>query len=457
MNPSAINPSANTQSTVQPIPSDLIVEALKVNRIADVGRASIREIRSLIDWLEARHPLRFIRMEMGIPGLPVDQLATEAEIAALRDGVAASYPPVGGLPQLKQEISAFVKNFLDIEIAAENCIPTVGSVMGSYAAFMVAGRAHTQADTVLLLDPGFPLHAAQARMIGLRTKSIDVYNHRGAAALRAALEAAATETQAAGSKIGVMLYSNPNNPSWICFTDAELQEIARFADAHGIVVVEDLAYFAMDFRKQLGKPGRPPFQVTVARYTENYILMISSSKAFSYAGQRVGMLCIGNRLANRTFPDLSRFYPYTRFADALILGTVYATTAGTAHSAQFGLAALLAAANSGQLDFVDNVKLYGRKAAAMKALFLRHGFHIVYDTDIDQPIADGFYFTVGYGNLTGDQLLAELLPFGISAISLATTGSTRAGIRACVSLVPEERIPELDPRLAAFVAAHPAG
>jgi len=91
----------------------------------------------------------------------------------------------------------------------------------------------------------------------------------------------------------------------------------------------------------------------------------------------------------------------------------------------------------------------------MKKMFLRYGFHIVYDRDGDVPVADGFYFTVAYPGMTGPGLVEALLYFGISAISLSTTGSRQAGIRACVSFVLPEQFPELDSRLAAFRGHYP--
>jgi hypothetical protein len=101
------------------------------------------------------------------------------------------------------------------------------------------------------------------------------------------------------------------------------------------------------------------------------------------------------------------------------------------------------------------VKVYGKRAAIMKKMFLDNGFHIVYDTDIDVPIADGFYFTVAYPGLDGEQLIGELLYYGISAISLSNTGSNRKeGIRACVSLVADSQLPDLEERLRAFHARH---
>ena len=91
----------------------------------------------------------------------------------------------------------------------------------------------------------------------------------------------------------------------------------------------------------------------------------------------------------------------------------------------------------------------------MKKMFLDNGFKIVYDEDDGEPIADGFYFTVAYPGYTGEQLVEELIYYGISAISLSNTGSMRKeGIRACVSLVSDEQLPELENRLKLFNENH---
>ena len=92
----------------------------------------------------------------------------------------------------------------------------------------------------------------------------------------------------------------------------------------------------------------------------------------------------------------------------------------------------------------------------MKKLFTDNGFKIVYDKDEDEPIADGFYFTFSYPGFTGEELLSELIYYGISAISLAITGSERKeGVRACVSLVQREQFPDLEHRLKTFREHHP--
>jgi aspartate/methionine/tyrosine aminotransferase len=177
------------------------------------------------------------------------------------------------------------------------------------------------------------------------------------------------------------------------------------------------------------------------------VLLISSSKVFSYAGQRVGMMVISDTLFNTTAPDLKRYYKFDQLGKAMIFGTIYALSSGTAHTPQYGLAAILKAVNDGDYNFIEVVKEYGEKAKIMKKLFTDNGFKIVYDKDEDEPIADGFYFTFSYPGFTGEELLNKLIYYGISAISLAITGSDRLeGIRACVSLVKREQFPDLEYR-----------
>jgi aspartate/methionine/tyrosine aminotransferase len=433
-----------------PIDFGIVNQKIAELNLPNVGKASIREIKKLIDTIERATGKKFIRMEMGVPGLPPSDIGTEAEIEALRAGVAAIYPDIDGIPPLKSEISRFVKNFLDIDVKAECCIPTVGSMQGGFAAFLTLARMYKERDTTLFIDPGFPVHKLQHNVLGQKYESFDVYEFRGEK-LREKLESYFMK-----GNVHSVLYSNPNNPSWICFNDEELRIIGDLANKYNIIILEDLAYFGMDFRKDYARPGMPPFQPTVAKYTENYILFISSSKVFSYAGQRIGMMVISDKLFAVKAPDLLRYYNSDIFGRAMVYGTIYSLSSGTAHSPQYALTAMLKAANEGSFNFIDVVKEYGEKAHIMKKMFTDNGFHIVYDKDIDQPVADGFYFTISYPGLSGSELIEEFIYYGISAISLAITGSQRLeGLRACVSLVKRSQFPDLGFRLKKFREHHP--
>ncbi|HNS29442.1 MAG TPA: pyridoxal phosphate-dependent aminotransferase [Tenuifilaceae bacterium] len=433
-----------------PIPFDIVKQKIEASKFSKVGRATIREIVQLVNEIEVATNTKFVRMEMGVPGLEPSKLGIEAEVEALRKGVARIYPMVDGLPELKKEMARFVKNFMNIDVPEKCCIPTVGSMQGGMAAFLLTNRCQKEKDTILFIDPGFPVQKQQVRVLGMKSESFDVYNYRGEK-LKEKLESYLSK-----GNISTIIYSNPNNPSWICFTEKELQIIGQLATQYDVVVIEDLAYFAMDFRKDLSKPGEPPYQVSVANYTDNWLLLISSSKIFSYAGQRIGAMVINNRLFERKYPDLKRFFASDEFGRALIYGAVYALSSGTSHSAQYALAAMLKAANDGKFNFVEVLKEYGERARVMKKLFTENGFKIVYDMDEDNPLADGFYFTISYPGLSGEDLIEELIYYGISAISLSITGSDRSeGLRACVSHVQREQFADLEYRLKKFKEHHP--
>ncbi len=435
-----------------PIPSAAVRRIIEESGLEVVGLASIREVNRLVQNIETATGASFIRMEMGIPGLAPPEIAVNAEIEALKRGVGAKYPPFDGIPELKAGISRFVKNFMDVDIGTAGCFPTVGSMQGCYLAMMVAGRRIQGKNRILFIDPGFPVNKKQAQVIGLPRASFDVYDFRGLR-LRAKLE-----SYLSNGDIAAIMYSNPNNPSWICFTEEELRTIGELATAHDVLVLEDLAYFGMDFRTDYSRPGMPPFIPTVARYTDRYILLISSSKSFSLAGQRIGMTAICDALFNSVGDGLKPYFGSDRFGYAYIFGGMYALSSGVCHSTQIGLAALLDAVNEGTYNFVEAVKEYGERARVMKRLFLENGFFLVYDMDIDRPLADGFYFTVAYPGFSGVELVEELLYYGISAISLETTGSSRSeGIRACVSLTGVERYADLEERLRRFDADHRDG
>ena len=434
-----------------PISKNIILDAIKANDIQDIAAATIREVKRVAEYAEQKSGVEFIKMEMGIPGLPAAEIGVEAQIKALRSGVASQYPDIQGLPALKHEASRFIKAFIGLDVNAEGCVPVVGSMQGTYAAFTLCSQYDPKKDTVLFIDPGFPVQKQQLQLMGVKYETFDMYHYRGEKL------GPKVESYLKKGNICCIIYSNPNNPSWVCLNEDELKSIGELATRYDTVVVEDLAYFAMDFRKDLSQPFQPPYQASVGRYTDNYMLLISGSKAFSYAGERISVACISNKLFHRHYPALDQRYSALPFGLVYSTRILYALSSGTSHSAQYALAAVMKAASDGTYDFRAVTSEYGRRAHRLKEIFLRHNFYIVYDKDLDQPIADGFYFTVGYPGLNSGQLVSELLYYGVSAICLTNTGSDQQGIRVCTSFIRDNQYKELDERMAIFAENHPVG
>lgn len=432
-----------------PIKKEIVDQLVADLNIQDFAKATIREVKQVAAMAEKQSGVEYIKMEMGIPGLPAAKVGVEAQINALRNGIASQYPDIQGYPELKRQASRFVKAFIGIDIAPEGCVPVVGSMQGAFASFLTCSQADKRKDTVLFIDPGFPVQKMQLQVQGVAYETFDVYDYRGER-LGPKLESYLEK-----GNICAIIYSNPNNPSWVCLTEDELHTIGTLATKYDTVIIEDLAYFAMDFRQDLSVPFQPPYQPTVGRYTDNYLLLISGSKAFSYAGERIGVVCISDKLFHRHYPDLAQRYEGLPFGLVFSTRMLYALSSGTSHSAQFAMAELFRAACDGEYNFRDDIKVYGERAHKLKEIFLRHGFYVVYDKDLDQPIADGFYFTIGYPGMTSGELARELMYYGVSAICLVTTGSHQEGLRVCTSFIRDHQYEQLDERMAVFAENNP--
>lgn len=428
---------------------ELVNQVVDELKITSLEKATIGEVLLLASRLEQITGIPFIRMDQGVPGLKPCQIGIDAEKEALDRGVASMYPPAEGIPVLKDEAARFVKAFLDVDISSASCVPVTGSVAGSFSSFIVCDQYDAEKDTVLFIDPGFPIQKSQLKVLGIKYEEFDVYHFRGEA-LKEKLEGFLQK-----GNISCIVYSNPNNPAWICLTEDELKIIGELATKYGTIILEDLAYFGMDFRSNFGKPFESPYVPTVAHYTDNYILMLSSSKIFSYAGQRAAVVCISDKLFTLKSEALAERYSGAGIFGPTFIGSIlYMITSGITHTTQYGYAAMLKAASDGDLDFVAETSEYGRRAYRMKESFNKYGFNIVYDKDIDRNISDGFFFTIGYQDMSCAELMRELLYYGISSISLSTTGSEQQGVRACCSRMSEELYDVLDERLKGFRLDH---
>ncbi len=432
-----------------PIKREIVDGLISELGINDFAKATIREVKQVAAKAEKESGVEFIKMEMGIPGLPAAQVGIDAQVKALQEGIAHSYPDIQGYPELKKQASRFVKAFIGLDVAPEGCVPVTGSMQGTFASFLTCSQASKAKDTVLFIDPGFPVQKMQLQVMGVKFETFDVYDFRGEKL------GPKIESYLAKGNICAIVYSNPNNPAWICLNEDELRIIGTLATKYDTIVMEDLAYFAMDFRQNLSVPFEPPYQPSVGRYTDNYMLLISGSKAFSYAGERIGVTCISDKLFHRHYDDLAQRYEGLPFGLVFSTRMLYALSSGTSHSAQYAMAAMLKAAVEGEYDFRKEVSVYGERAHKLKEIFCRHGFHIVYDKDLDQPVADGFYFTIGYQGMTSGELAKELMYYGVSAICLITTGSHQEGLRVCTSFIEDHQYAQLEERMAIFQENNP--
>ena len=122
------------------IDKNVVKSVIDGMHLPDFSKATIREICTIANKVEALTGEKYVRMEMGVPGLAPDAIGTAAEIEALQKGVASKYPMLDGHPDLKKEASRFIKAFIDVDVN-----PALPS---GYEVYIDGGRTATGADAV---------------------------------------------------------------------------------------------------------------------------------------------------------------------------------------------------------------------------------------------------------------------------------------------------------------------
>lgn len=407
----------------------------------DFERLDIQELWKQISILEQKLNVQYLRMDFGIPGLPPPDAAINAHLEALSDRkIVSRYPPSEGVTELKVETAEFLNLFLGIQLEPEWCLPTCGSTEAAFIAQAISGRRYKERRQILHLEPGYPPIKAQTQLLGLESCAVDLYACRG----RQLIDV--IQSHINEGHLAAISWSSPNNPTSMVLSEEELRDIGMLCEWNDVVAIEDAAYLGMI---KGGRSSGLRQWNSIAQYTDNFFLLLSASKMFSYAGERIGMLVSSAALMGRDYEAMDEFFGCKNVGRA-IKRTIFNLTAGAPHTAQYAIARVLKAINQGQYDFVKILGEYGNRARAVRDILLRNGFYGVYEP-IHEESEGGFYLTFGFPGLTAAQLLKELLYHGITVLPLSVFGSRHeGGVRACVGLLEQEDMPCFEHRISEF-------
>ena len=211
---------------------DSICRQFGLRNFNELGNASIRQLAGVVKNIEQATGVEYVNMALGEPGLPAEQIGIEAEHQALLNGCASHYPVITGIPEVKKWGSEFVRAFINIPRPPECIFPTVGSMRAAFELNSMLIQLQPGKDTILFLDPCFPVQKMQCNVIGSRIDAFDIADFRGAK-LHDELERHLKSGRIAG-----ILYSNPNNPTWACLTDDELRTIGELATQYDAIVLD---------------------------------------------------------------------------------------------------------------------------------------------------------------------------------------------------------------------------
>ena len=199
----------------------------------------------------------------------------------LRDPELHKYQAVHGIPELLTEIEKKLAQDNGVAMDESNCIVVTA---GGNMAFMNAVLAITDpGDEIILSVPYYFNHEMAIRMASCR--AVLVATDENYQLRPAALAAAIT------SKTRAIVTVSPNNPTGAVYAESALRDVNEICRKHGIYHINDEAYdyFVYDDAKHFSP-------ASIADSGEHTISLYSLSKAYGFAGWRIGFMVIPQRL-----------------------------------------------------------------------------------------------------------------------------------------------------------------
>ena len=236
------------------IPQKMFDEQLAAMDIENFAQATIRQVGAVGGALEKNSGHRIPAPRNGRSGPSAGDCRRRSRTAGPRPGTRFDLPQHHGHRPAQNEASRFVKAFLDIDVAPEGCIPTVGSMQGRLLPVQISSQCDPK-------KTPFCSSTRASRCSANRCASWASSTNRSTSTTSAPRNSVPKlESYLKQGNVAAIIYSNPNNPAWICLTESELRTIGELANEYDTIVLEDLAYMGMDFRKGAGTsfPGSVP-------------------------------------------------------------------------------------------------------------------------------------------------------------------------------------------------------
>lgn len=223
-----------------------------------------------------------INLGQGFPdaGWPRDVL--EAGARALTDGYN-QYPPMPGIPELRQAIADHYRRHQGIDLDWQTEITVTSGATEALAASIMA--LVSPGDEVLMIQPMYDAYLPMVRQAGGVPKLIRLEPPEWRLTEAALTEAFTPRTR-------IVLLNNPLNPTATMFSDEELALLARFVVAHDAVVISDEVWEHVVFDGRAHSPimAQPGMR-------ERTVKIGSGGKIFSLTGWKVGWMCAAPRLS----------------------------------------------------------------------------------------------------------------------------------------------------------------
>ena len=216
-----------------------------------------------------------VNLGQGFPDTDGPAEVAEAARQAIREG-HNQYPPLPGIPSLRQAVSEHRARFRGQEFDPEGEVLITAGATEALAAAMLALTG--PGDEVVTFEPyydsyaaGIALSGATRRVVTLRAPDWSFDPDE----LRAAFTPATR----------VLLLNTPHNPTGKVFSREEMALIAELCAEHDVVAVTDEVYEHLVF------DGEHIPLATLPGMAERTLTVSSAGKVFSFTGWKIGWAC----------------------------------------------------------------------------------------------------------------------------------------------------------------------
>lgn len=217
-------------------------------------------------------------------GFPDDQGPPELIAAAARALAERSnqYPPMVGVPELRDAIAAFYARRQGLSLSREQVIVTSGATEAVAATLLALVQP---GDDVIVFEPAYDAYAPMIRRCGatpvfVRLSPPDWHYEQEA------IERAITPRTRA------IILNDPLNPTGSVASDAELTMLADICVTHDLVAICDEVWEQVRFD---GQPHRS--LLTFPGMAHRAVKIGSAGKIFGVTGWKIGWICAAPEMA----------------------------------------------------------------------------------------------------------------------------------------------------------------
>jgi len=245
--------------------------------LSDIGTT----IFTVMSALAVEH--QSINLGQGFPDTDGPADVVQAAADALLDG-RNQYPPMPGVPELRQAVAKANKRFYDLDVDwASEVVVTSGATEAITACLMAVLNP---GDEVVLIEPLYDTYVPVVRMLGAIPKLVRLEPPDWALPHAALADAFGPATKA-------ILLNSPMNPCGKVFSAEELRFVAELVLRRDAYAICDEVYEHLTFGGRRHIP-----LMTLPGMRERTMRVGSAGKTFSLTGWKVGYVTSSPRLAS---------------------------------------------------------------------------------------------------------------------------------------------------------------